>query len=473
MLKDNLHSSKLTSLLIFFIAPLLCFLIWSMPNEIIHLQSEAQISLGIMIWVAGWWISHLIPLHISGIIGLLLAHFQGLSSWKELIAPFSHPIIFLFMGGFFMAKAIEYHKIDKWLVHKTINLSFIRGNSQRLYISLVFLTAFLSAILSNTATTALILPLALELLQGDESPKNDESPYHLLLLIAGAASIGGMMTPVGSPPNIIALGLLEKITGSRPDFVEWVMKMLPLSMLILLGLLYLYRKDLNQLKTMHLRSTQKMSSLSSSQKIVLVILFLTASLWALPSVTSLFSHELSQYLKLKIPESVVALFSGVLLISLPTKKGPLLPWNKAQEIDWGTLMLFGSGMSLGLLIFKSGLAQVLAKQIEAYSYLPPFSIIVLSFIGVIFFTELASNTATANLILPVLFASTFFSAHTHQILYGTVAAANLAFMLPVGTPPNAIIFSTGKIKLSTMIQKGILVNLLSLFILIIYAAFIF
>jgi sodium-dependent dicarboxylate transporter 2/3/5 len=458
---------KLFDLLPLVLGPVFGVLIWLAPFEIPH---AAKMTAGIIVWVASWWLSALIPLHISGLVGLLLAHFHGLASWPELLAPYADPIIFLFMGGFFLAQAVAYHELDKWMVQATLSHKKIRGNTQRLFISLVFITAGMSAFLSNTATTALVIPVGLEILKRQEGGLERNSS--LLLLLAAAASIGGGITPVGSPPNMIGLGIMEKINGYRPDFLTWVIHMAPLSLLVLMGVLWVYRKEIKSLpKTQGIRAIA--TPLSTPQKLVATILIITALMWALPGLSSVFGSKLSIIAQQMLPESVVAICAAITLMLTPTRNGPLLPWREAQKIDWATLMLFGSGISLGALAFKSGLASIIAHQMESFAYLSPSFLLAIAIVGTLFITELASNTATANLLLPILLASATFAATPERTVYAVVAASNLAFMLPVGTPPNAIVYSTGLIKLSMMIRKGIWANIIAALVIVVFCVFIY
>jgi len=459
---------KLSNLIPLLLGPLIALVMWMSP---LGIEPNAQKCAGIIVWVAMWWMCSLIPLHVTGLIGLIIAHFMNLSSWSELLIPYADPIIFLFMGGFFIAQAVEYRSLDKWLVQKTLSLKFIRGNSQRLFISLTVITAFMSAFLSNTATAALVIPIGIEILRRSEAP---QSAFKLVLLLAGAASIGGTMTPVGSPPNMIALGLMEKIIGTRPDFLSWVMHMAPLSLMMLLALIMLYKRELFSLPQESSFKTHTPESLNNAQKILLSIIVMTCFFWFAPGIIAALSQgAFASFLQKNFSESLVATLAGVILMLTPTRSGPLLPWREAQKIDWATLMLFGSGISLGQLAFKTGLASVLAMKLESLSHLSPEVLLVIAIIATLFFTELASNTATANLIIPVLLASSAFLMNADRTIYAIVAAANLAFMLPVGTPPNAIAYATGQVGIGVMMSRGLLANGVSALLIIFFSLLFF
>ncbi|MBY0516258.1 MAG: DASS family sodium-coupled anion symporter [Bacteriovoracaceae bacterium] len=448
------------------LAPLFAILIWLSPLE---MKAETQVCAGIIVWVAGWWLSPLIPLHVTGLIGVLMAHFAGLSDWKALLTSYADPVIFLFMGGFILAKSLEHHKLDQWLVQKTMTIERFKGNTQILFLCLVVLTMLMSSMLSNTATTALVTPIGLEILR--RSP--DKKHSILLLLLAAAASIGGTMTPVGSPPNMIALGLMEKITGSRPDFLTWFLHMAPASIFIMLSVLWLYRKELKTLPKTG-ANFEKPKPLENEQKYVFLIFIMTALMWILPGLLPLMGFEhLSLSAQKLLPESAVAIISAVALLIWPTKKGALLPWEVAQKIDWGTLLLFGSGIALGTLAFHTGLADLMAQKLLSISHLPTWALLIVAIIGTLMFTEIASNTATANLVVPVLLAIPAFLVHADVTIYAVVAAANMAFMLPVGTPPNAIVYGTGLIPLSVMAKRGLMANLGAAIVIILFFVIIF
>lgn len=459
---------KLSDLIPLILGPIMAILIWVAPIEI---APAAKLCGGIILWVASWWLCSFIPLHVSALVGLLLAHFFNLASWPELLRPFSDPIIFLFMGGFFLAQAVEHRRLDQWLVQATLSHQKISGNSLRLFLALIIITMLMSAFLSNTATAALVIPIGIEILRRNNLDLAEHSK--LLLTLAAAASIGGTMTPVGSPPNMIALGLMKKITGTRPDFVTWVVHMVPLSMATMAGILALYWKDLKKLPTDQGIKSVKIP-INTNQLLVSAILIITAFLWALPSLVSLFAPaNLASFISRLFPESVVAICAGIVLMLTPTDDGPLLPWKEAQRIDWGVLLLFGGGLSLGQLAFSTGLAQVLAQQIDSFSGHSSALLLIFAIVGTLFLTELVSNTATANLIIPILLASPAFITTPERTIYAIVAAANLAFMLPVGTPPNAIVYSTGLIKISTMMSRGVWANFISAFIIILFSLLIF
>lgn len=454
---------KLLELIPLVLGPTMALFVWLAPLD---MAPAAQQCAGIITWVALWWLSPLIPLHVTGLIGIVLAHFFALASWKDLIAPFADPIIFLFFGGFVLARAVEYHQVDRLMVQKTMRLKGIAGNAQALFLALVVLTTLMSAFLSNTATTALVLPIGLEILRRHAPDMKQQGK--LLLLLAAAASIGGTITPIGSPPNMIALGLMEKMLGSRPDFLTWVIHMAPIALTVLAGMIWLYRSEWRALPRTGGEVATEVTP-SNEQRFVLLILICTAMLWFFPGLLPVMGlPTLGVYAQKLFPESVVAVVAMMVLLLWPTKQGGLLPWREAQKIDWGVLLLFGAGLSIGELAFTSGLAGVLGARLEALAGVTPAVLLVIAVASTILFTEIASNTATANLIIPVLLASASFAATPERTVYAIVAASNLAFMLPVGTPPNAIVYSCGVFSLGSMIRKGIFANGLSIAVILFY-----
>jgi len=428
---------------------------------------EPRLCAAIISWVAFWWLTPLIPLSVTGLLGICLAQLAGLSSWKALLAPFADPIIFLFMGGFMLARAVEVRGLDRWWVNRA--QSIIGNRPRRMYLTLVVLAAGLSAFLSNTATTALLLPVGIELLRRSKLELKTHAP--LLLMLAGASSIGGSMTPVGSPPNMVALGLMEKMLGTRPDFLTWMLHMVPLSLSILAALLLLYRPLWRAIpESGDLGLTQE-GALSLQQKTLMLLIGLTFCGWLFPGLLKAFHLELPVLAWAQ--ESSVAFIAMVLLFLIPTPLAPLLRWEEAKDIDWGTLLLFGAGLSLGQLAFETGLAQILAQRLQQISHFPPRVLFAVAILGTLFLTEIASNTATANLVTPILLAGALGDVSPALIIFAIVAASNFAFMLPVGTPPNAIVYSTGLIPITRMIGLGLRMNLMAFILILGFVLFIF
>jgi solute carrier family 13 (sodium-dependent dicarboxylate transporter), member 2/3/5 len=432
-----------------------------------HDLTPQQTYLGaIMLWVICWWLSATIPLPITGLIGISLATIMGVVDFAKALEGFANPVIFLFMGGFFIAQALQSNNLDTWIAQRFLSMKLIRGNPQRLYLAITFLVALFSMFLSNTATTAMFIPIALSLFHHLEIKEGDPSAK-LMLMIPWAATIGGVATPIGSTPNVLGISLLSKSLNIQISFIEWMIKALPLMLLSLLGMAFFFRKELRVLILGSGIRTQSAPALNKGQKRLLLMVILTIGGWMLPGLLQITlgaAHPVSVLITKRIPEGLVAIFMSSLLFLIPAdSKRQLLNWSEAKNIDWGTLLLFGSGISLGIMMFDSGLARVLGDLLPFQKMSYPMALLVV-ISATLFFTEIASNTATANLIIPVLLSTAPFDGAPIVSVMCVAMAANMAFMLPVGTPPNAIAYGTGLVKLPWMITKGIWLNLMCIFL---------
>jgi sodium-dependent dicarboxylate transporter 2/3/5 len=338
--------------------------------------------------------------------------------------------------------------------------------------------------LSNTATTAMLLPIVaglLATLYPDGSWRN-KSVKFLLLAIAYAASVGGITTPVGTPPNLIALGFLEK-EGIQISFGEWILKVLPISALTFFALvLYTYRL-IGRLPVDRIDlTTLKREKLNSTQKVILFIFLSVVVLWLLPTFLGLLKnivHPLEGvylWVKHHLPTEVVALLGASLLFLIPVKekKETILTVGDIRKIDWDTILLFGGGLSLGSLMFKTGLVSYIGQKLAGILPSSEFMVLLILTTVVIFLTEISSNTATANVFIPVVIGlSHQLGLDLEKTVMATTLACSYAFMLPMATPPNAIVFGFADIKISEMARVGLVMNLIGIFIISTLVYFLF
>lgn len=457
--------------ILFLAGPILFFLILVLPLPLGLAQKNLA---AVMALTVSWWLAPKLPLPVTGLIALCLCALLGVATFQDALKGFSHPVIFLFMGGFFMAQAIHTHRVDIWIAEKCLSTSWVKGSPQRVMMMVAVLTALFSAFLSNTATAAMFMPIALSLFHHLKIDR-DHPSSNLILLIAYAATIGGIATPIGTPPNVLAISLLEKLVGLRIGFVEWMILMVPASIIIMIALIFLFKKELNALP----KSSGMMKSpppLNSSQKKVVYVMVTTMVLWILPSLASLGlgkEHEISQLLLSRLPEGMVGILMGTLLFFIPDQNGsPLLEWKDAQNIDWGTLILFGAGISLGELVFETKLATVIGSYLP-FATMPIVLALLLLITLTVFGSEMVSNTAIANLLIPLTVATPPFSDDAVIPVLAVALASSLAFMMPVGTPPNAIAYGTGMIQLSDMLKKGFFLNIISIVVILLMSLFYF
>ncbi len=453
------------------LGPVLFILILLLP---LPLTSEQQMLSAVMSLTISWWLSPTLPLAVTGLIAVCLCVLTGVTDFPKALSGFSNPVIFLFMGGFFMARALHLQKLDLWIAQRSLSSRLVRGNSRRVMIMTVILTAAFSSILSNTATTAMFMPIGLSLLTHlDVNSEHDSST--VILMIAYAATIGGIATPIGTPPNVLATSLLEKLVNIKIDFLSWMILMVPVTLAALAGLLLVFWKELSSLP----RGSGNLESpppLSASQKRVFMVLIGAMILWILPSATGLImgkEHEVPRFLAARLPEGLVGLVMGSICFLIPDKRGStLLTWQEAIHIDWGTLLLFGAGISLGEIIFETRLAAVIGNSLP-FESLPLAGGIFLITIMTVFGSEFVSNTAIANLLIPLTVATAPFDQAPLVPVLAVTLASSLAFMMPVGTPPNAIAYGTGLVKLSGMLKKGFFLNIISIVMIWLMARFYF
>ncbi len=460
----------------FFLGPALFLLV--LASSILNESSEAHRLLAVFMLIVVWWVTECIPIPITALLIPVLITALKIATVQEALAPFANPIIFLFMGSFILARAMCVHGLDQKLAVTILSLKPIGQKKSRILFALGLTSLILSMWLSNTATTAMMFPIALGILDATQSQqdKRNKSPFSvvLLLTLAYAASVGGIGTPIGSPPNLIALGMLEKLAGYRIDFFQWML-MGFMVLIPMYGFLYLLMRS--RLKDKGSQNATRISDylsgsrnlgLTRAQKNVLLAFSVTVCLWVFPGMVSLIGGRdaaLYLWLQNRFPEAIAAIIGALLLFALPvdTRKGTFtLDIQEALRIDWGTLLLFGGGLSLGVQMFETGLADAIGRFFISIggSSAHPALISLLAIILSVFLTELTSNTASANMIIPIIIAIAQ-AAGTNPLppVLGCAIGCSFAFMLPVATPPNAIVYGSGLIPLSQMMRLGFWLNI--------------
>lgn len=423
--------------------------------------------LGLTLWMAAWWISEAAPIPATSLLPIVIVPLSGLDSISQACAPYAHELIFLFLGGFLLSIAMEH-----WNLHQRIALLTmlaVGGKPSRQIGAIMLVTAFLSMWMSNTATAVMMLPIGLSIITGrqHDSGQSDDFARALMLAIAYAASIGGIATLIGTPPNALLAAYLHSTYGITVSFSKWLLFGLPLAAVMLLLCWFwltrmLYRvnrgpelagRSLFQEKLCQLGKTR------NGERMVLLVFCLAASAWILRA-------PLARLSGLPLSDSLIAVFAAVLLFVLPVelKSGRrIIGWDDCRKLPWGVLLLFGGGLSLATQIQKSGLAEYIAAQLSSLGHLNQALLILLVTTVIIFLTEITSNTATAAAFLPLL--GPIGLALQGSALFLTLPAAiaaSCAFMMPVATPPNAIIFASGRVAIRDMVKAGLLLNLASI-----------
>ncbi|MBU0912396.1 MAG: SLC13 family permease [Gammaproteobacteria bacterium] len=455
--------SPLSSRLLLLCGPLLLLLTVILPPPAAHMSQAAWMVTGLMAWMVLWWITEIVPIPVTSLLPMIFIPLLGIDKLDAATAPYAHPLIFLFFGGFFLSIAMEKTNLHKRIALKALSLV---GTSPGLQIAaLMGVTAFLSMWMSNTATSVMMLPIGLSIIAMANASTQDQFGKAVLLGIAYSASIGGVATLIGTPPNALLAAYMSKSYGIQISFADWMILGVPLalSMLILCWLwltkihFRMPKAELsNNDSSMQL---QALGLMSRSQKLVLMVFTLAAISW-------ISQQWLVKWTGLPISDTVIALCAAALLFLLPGEKGSgtaLLEWKDSQNVPWGVLLLFGGGLSMAEQIQKTGVAELLAQQLQLLDGVPPILLLVAVTSLIIFLTEVTSNTATAAAFLPLLGpVAVSMELSPLYLVVPAALAASFAFMLPVATPPNAIVFASGKLQIKDMVRAGLVLNLVGI-----------
>ncbi|PAD35555.1 SLC13 family permease [Terribacillus saccharophilus] len=476
---------KLPQLVGLFLGPLLFFsvILFYYPEG---LSYEGRMVLATTLWVATWWITEAIPIPATSLLPLILLPItQGLDG-DTAASSYGDPIVFLFLGGFLIAMAME-----KWNLHKRIALNIISvvgTSTSRIVLGFMIATGFLSMWVSNTAAVMMMLPIGTAIIyqasQAAKSSKqniredNKKFEKSLVFAIGYAGTIGGLGTLIGTPPNIILAAMASSLFGVEISFGGWMLIAVPIVIILLFSAwIYLTRvvfrikmKELPGGKDLILKEKRDLGKMSFEEKAVLAVFTFAAFMWV--SRTFLWQEDaLLEIIAIPgISDTTIAVLAGVILFLIPSmnKKGQrILDWDVSKELPWGVLLLFGGGLAIAAGFTSSGLSQWMGDQLTVLEGLNIFVIIIISTTLVLFLTEITSNTATATMILPVMASLALaLDVHPYAIMVPAAMAANCAFMLPVGTPPNAIIFASGKITIAEMVRTGFVLNIFTLILVI-------
>lgn len=444
----------------FIIGSLLFLIILLIPFA--ELSNEGQAVLACTVWVAYWWITEALELAVTSLLPIVIFPLSGALSIEKITGSYGHPFIYLFMGGFILGLAIQ-----KWDLHKRIAFGIIRimGSSQkRVILGFLLATAFLSMWLSNTATAIMLLPIGVSVI----SHFKNVQPFskNVMLAIAYGASIGGMATLIGSPPNIIFAGIVKNTLGIEITFFNWMLFALPLTcLLLLITWFYLtyYKVEKTQEETE--LSIEKLPPMTKPEKRVLIIFVAVAFMWF--TRTFIFVKFLPQ-----LDDTIIAILGSILLFLTPAGTGKnerLMSWSVAREMPWGVLLIFGAGLAIAAGFASTDLTTWIGNQLSGAAVLPAFLFIFLVIASMNFLTEITSNTATASMMLPILIAlGAVMEINIIGLLVGATLVCSCAFMLPVATPPNAIVFSSGKVSLREMMRTGVFLNIASIIVVYIF-----
>lgn len=423
-----------------------------------------------------FWVTEALPLAVTALIGPVLAVLLRVAPAGTAFAAFADPIIFVFIGSFILAEAMFVHGVDRRIAYTALSWPFVGASAARILITFGAVTTILSMWMSNTATTAMMFPIGLSIvahLARTGMAGARQFALVMMLITSFGASIGGMGTPVGTPPNLIGIGQLQTHAGVTVTFFQWMLIGVP-AMLLMFALVAVQfyfagarhvRVDAGSTQIVR-DELKKLGPVSRGQRNVLIAFGLTVLLWVMPgifAVAGASGSALARGFTQAVPESVAAMIGALMLFFLPvdwTGRRFTLTWDEALKIDWGVILLFGGGLAMGQLAFATGLAEALGKGITAW--LPSHSTFALTaiFTGVaIVLSEATSNTAAATMIVPIAIAvSNAAGVAPLEPALGATLGASMGFMMPVSTPPNAIVYSSGFIPITSMMKYGILLD---------------
>lgn len=450
------------------------------------LSPEAHRLAAVLAAVVVLWISEALPMPVTALLGASACVVMRVAPAREVFAPFADPLMFLFIGSFILARAIFLHGLDRRVAYGVLSLGWLDGRPARILLAFGAVTAAMSGWMSNTATTAMMFGIGVSLLAVMERGRSEGGPgldpryaAGLMLMTSFAASIGGLATPVGTPPNVIGIGFIRSQLGTEVTFFEWMAIGVPTVGALMLCL-FVYMNHASPAGVARLaegaqairRDRAALGPWSRGERSVAIAFGATVLLWITPGLLALVLGESStvyRELSARVPEGVAALLGAMLLFLLPAGEGRrAITWEEAVRIDWGVVLLYGGGFALGVLSFSTGLAEAMGRGLTGLVPLRgDFGLLVASVLVAVLVSETTSNTASANMVVPVVI-SVAQAAGMDPLApaLGATMAASLGFMLPVSTPCNAIVYGSGRIPLLRMVRYGLVLDLIGIVVII-------
>ena len=473
-----------------FLAPAVFLIFLLLPLDMDGNQQKLAAAL---LFVIVLWITEAVPIPIGGLLGIALIVLIGVAPVDDVIAPFGSSTIFVFIGAFILAQAMLRHGVARRFAFRMLAMPGVGKSTVRTVITFGLITCLLSAFVSNTATVAMLLPTALAILgtianlmddqsDGDLDPTKLRVGVALMLMLAYGASVGGLLTPVGSPPNLIGRGLIEEATGEKISFLEWVLAALPICAAMFVALcailLLLNRPEVKRLEGVEdyvAAERSKMGPLSRKERNTLIAFGVAVTLWIAPGIVAIIAGDESQiYTDVtdRLDEGVVAILAASLLFLLPVnwaKREFTLTWSEAKDIDWGTILLFGSGIIFGSLLADTGLAETIGTWgADTFGVSSELSITIFAVVLAILISETTSNTASASVVVPIVIpVAEAAGVNPFTPALAATFAASFGFMLPVSTPQNAIVYGSGVVPITQMVRNGFFFDVIGAILIVI------
>lgn len=469
------------------LGPVCAIMVWAVP--IGGLTPEAHKLLAIMTLVALWWITEPVPIPVTSLIGPTLCVVFDVVKMKEAFAAFANPMIFLFMGGFIIAKAMMVNGVDKRIAYGIMSMRWVGDSPRRIFLAIGLACMLCSGWISNTATAAMMFPIALGLLEAiremmaakgkDINLGTYKYATGLMLMTAYACSIGGVLTPIGTPPNIIMLGFLSEMANVHVSFFQWMVwgfvAMAAYFVIAYVVLARMFPADVEHIEGAREFIAEKVNALgrwTKAQKNTMAAFVVAVVLWVTPGVLSIIfgteSDILNRYNKL-FPEAIAAMVGALLLFFLPVdlkRHKMTLEWKDAVAgVEWGTLLLFGGGLAMGGMMYSTGLSKWIGDQIIFMMGGNPSEMLLVAVFCVmsLLLSELTSHTAATNMIGPLAIGAAVSAGFSPVgVAVGVALSASLGFMLPVSTPPNAIVYASGYVPITKMIKSGVYIDFIGI-----------
>ncbi len=456
------------------------------------LDEPAQRLAGILTWVVTWWITEAIPIPVTALLAMCAVIVANVGTADDVFGSFGNSTIFVFMGGFIIAEAMRKHGLDRRFAFGILSLPGVASSMVRIIIAFGAITALLSGFVSNTATAAMMMPIAAGIVgfmasalgrsRGEDvDPQRLRFATALMLMVAYGASIGGLLTPVGSPPNLIGRAYLEEEVGITIPFFQWMLLAAPLVLIMFLVLsLVLVRLNRPEVKSVdgvdgYIREERdKLGRMGRGGRNTLVAFGVAVTLWIFPGVVGLVTGGESAFYDSvveRLDEGAVAIIAASLLFVLPidwARREFTLTWNDAARIDWGTIILFGSGIALGGLLSSTGLAETMGTSLgDLLGADSLLGITILATVIAVIISETTSNTASVVVVAPIA-AQLAIAAEVNPAIpvLAAIFGASFGFMLPVSTPPNAIVYGTGMVPITKMLRSGIVFDVIGIAVIV-------
>ncbi len=466
-----------------FLGPIVFLVLYLVP---LPLPSDQQALAAVFSFVIIYWLTEPIPIPVTAVLALAMCVLFEVAPADKVFGAFSSDTIFLFIGAFIIAQAMMTHGLDRRFAFRVLSIPGVSNSTYGVIIAFGAIAALLSAFISNTATAAMLLPIGLGMMgalaglvsdqaEGDTDPSRLRFGTALMLMIAYGASVGGLLTPIGSPPNLIGIGFIEDQLGTTISFFSWTITAFPIVLLMFLALcvilIALNRPEVRRISGADeyvAEERGKLGGISAGERNTLIAFGVAVTLWILPGVVSLIAGQDSApatWLREHLNEGVVAILAAALLFLLPinwSERRFTLTWNEAVRIDWGTILLFGAGITLGKLLSDSGLAGTIGNSItNALGVTSLLGVTILAVVVAILISETTSNTASVGIVVPIVIPIAQ-SAGVEPLIPALAAifGSSYGFMLPVSTPPNAIVYGSGMIPITKMVRSGVFFDII-------------